>query len=105
MNINAAVEDLSRWIGYFQHERLAHLIVTALFSVLTLLGLILLVIAPSSATLGLVGLVAILLIFYIRHYYILENGTQKLYGLMDQLTDIQREKERMLAEKNHPPHP
>ncbi|MDL2329468.1 hypothetical protein LJC71_06980 [Desulfosarcina sp. OttesenSCG-928-A07] len=95
MDMDAATRDLSRWIGYFQHERMAYLIVTALFAVLTMMGLILLVITPSWATMALVALIVILLVFHIHRYYLLENKTQELYGLLDQMIDIQREKKKL----------
>ena len=53
-------------IQFFQHERLIHLIVTAL--------------------LALDILFLVLLIPYIFHYYRLENGVQKLYEYYDKLS-------------------
>lgn len=90
-DLDAAMEDLSRWIAYFQHERLIHLIVTALFALLGMMGLLLLMVHTSPATMALLGLFVLLLVFYIRHYYLLENGTQKLYGLMDKMKNQKRE--------------
>ena len=57
-------------IAFFQHERLIHLIVTCLFSILTILVLI------------------CLLIPYILHYYYLENGVQYLYKQYDKLIGL-----------------
>lgn len=72
-------------IGFFQHERLIHLIVTVLFAVLEFLALMIVVLLqePFSALLPFVVLV--LLVPYIRHYYILENEVQKMYGQYDEL--------------------
>ena len=50
-------------VSFFQHERLIHLIVTVTFALL------------------------ILLIPYIRHYYILENEVQKMYGQYDRMME------------------
>ncbi len=72
-------------IAFFQHERLIHLIVTVTFAVLFLLSLILCFICQTIFTLVLPILFLILLIPYIPHYYILENGVQKLYHLYDHL--------------------
>ncbi len=72
-------------IKFFQHERLIHLIVTmtfALMTVMTLMGIC------SSGYLPLAALMVLLLVLlipYIRHYYILENGTQTLYRYFDTL--------------------
>ena len=70
-------EKLLVRIGFYQHERLIHLIVTMSFGVFFLLSLIL---AFSNAYfLALSALLLILLVPYIAHYYFLENSTQELY--------------------------
>ena len=75
----------------FQHERLIHLIVTLFFACLLLVSVVgLFSIAYSYTLLNILILIiaAILLVtelFYIRHYYQLENGTQKLYDLSEKL--------------------
>lgn len=70
-------------IQLLQHERLIHLIVTITFAILTMLSIILTFIAASVFVMILCALFIILLIPYIRHYYILENGVQRLYGYYD----------------------
>ncbi len=83
------VESISKemliQIGFFQHERLIHLIVTVLFAILTVMTLFacLLIIQPVLFALEL--LLLVLLVPYIRHYYILENGTQQLYEYYDEI--------------------
>ncbi len=72
-------------IGFFQHERFIHLIVTMTFAIatiMTLLGICVTGYLPLSA---LMLMLLVLLIPYIRHYYILENGTQTLYRYYDVL--------------------
>ena len=81
-------DELLVQIRFFQHERLVHLVVTVTFAVLTLLSLLGCVLAPQPALFALEVLFFILLIPYIRHYYILENGVQKLYVYYDRLTKI-----------------
>jgi CBS domain containing-hemolysin-like protein len=72
-------------IGFLQHERLIHLLVT-LFCALVLVILLLASIFYYSICLLIAdSLLAILVIFYLRHYYVLENGVQKLYRLDQQL--------------------
>lgn len=78
-------EELLIQIGFFQHERLVHLIVTVTFAVLTMLAVVGVLLTPQPALFVLVLLFFILLIPYIRHYYILENGVQKLYRYYDRL--------------------
>lgn len=70
-------------IQFFQHERLIHLIVTVTFAVLMMISMIGFCLCETIAFLILEGLLFILLIPYIRHYYFLENGVQKLYSIYD----------------------
>ena len=74
-------------ISFFQHERLIHLIVTVTFALLEMLSLIMVFIAPGPFTFLLTIVVLVLLVPYIRHYYILENGVQKMYEQYDKLRD------------------
>ena len=75
-------------IGFFQHERLIHLIVTVLFALMTM-PVFLLAVTNFAPWIGvLLLLLLVLLIPYIRHYWLLENGTQKLYQYYDKLEEI-----------------
>lgn len=70
-------------IGFFQHERLVHLLVTLFFSLFMLITLVL-------GTLSYLFLIIsfMLLCFvipYIYHYYFLETRVQYLYILYDQV--------------------
>lgn len=76
-------------VGFFQHERLIHLIVTATFALLEMLAILLSVIADSLFSLILPVVILILLIPYIRHYYILENEVQKMYVQYDRMLKLQ----------------
>jgi len=72
-------------IQFFQHERLIHLIVTVLFALLTVLSILAFLALEQIGLLALSILLLVLLVPYIRHYYILENGVQKLYTYYDKL--------------------
>lgn len=78
-------------VSFFQHERLVHLIVTVTFAILEVIAIALCVTAFSPA----VGLLAIallvLLIPYVRHYYILENEVQKMYTQYDRMLEKAKE--------------
>lgn len=80
-------EQLLIQIQFFQHERLVHLIVTVLFAILTVCSIFITLVAsdylPPLLILDL--LFFSLLIPYIYHYYILENGVQTLYSYYDKL--------------------
>ena len=77
-------------VGFFQHERLIHLIVTVTFALLEMLAIVLSVISDGLFTLLLPIVILILLIPYIRHYYILENEVQKMYVQYDRMLRLQR---------------
>lgn len=72
-------------IGFFQHERLVHLIVMVTIAIFTLFSILGCLAWPSILTFLLAGLLIVLLIPYIRYYYILENGVQKLYEYYDKI--------------------
>lgn len=79
-------EDLLIHISFYQHERLIHLLVTITFALLTFFSLYFLVTVPSIAIGILFVIFLIMLAFYIKHYYFLENNVQKLYKIYDDLT-------------------
>ena len=72
-------------IQFFQHERLVHLIVTVLFALLAVITILASLIIQEPAVFL---LFIVLLIPYIRHYYILENGVQKLYEYYDRIESL-----------------
>lgn len=77
----------------FQHERLIHLLITLFFAGLDVAFVFCLLIFVTLPVLAaLVSIVCILLtiteIFYVFHYYCLENGVQKLYQLSDELDEL-----------------
>jgi len=82
------LEELVLKISFFSHERLVHLIVTATFAILTLLSLLLSHLNSTSFSYILIILFLLLLIPYVWHYYILENGVQKLYREYDRIKEL-----------------
>lgn len=78
-------EELLVQIGFFAHERLVHLIVTVIFAVLTMMSVVAFLVTEKVVVIALVLMLMVLLVPYIRHYFILENGVQKLYKLYDKL--------------------
>ena len=91
------LEEHLTQVAFFQHERLIHLIVTVLFAVLEIMSILGTVIlsAMESGNMAmsiLTILLLVLLIPYIRHYYILENEVQKMYVQYDKLLEKIEEK-------------
>ncbi|MBO6007613.1 MAG: hypothetical protein J6W85_11045 [Lachnospiraceae bacterium] len=78
-------QQASLQIAFFQHERLIHLIVTMTFALMTMITLAGICITGYLPLTALMVLLLVLLVPYIRHYYILENGTQTLYRYYDSL--------------------
>ena len=81
--------ELMREIQFWQHERFIHLIVTVLFALLTMMVLLTLVFNASIPLFLLFVMLLVLLVPYIKHYFILENGVQTLYVIYEQLTKLQ----------------
>lgn len=92
----AARVELRRYhyqrLAEFQHERLVHLIVTLFFGLLVLvfagvlLGVLTLGSTVASLLAGLLALIVLVTeLFYIAHYFRLENGVQRLYELTEKL--------------------
>ena len=72
-------------MGFFMHERLIHLIVTVLVAILTVAAILFAVTSPSIGMLILIVALMCLLIPYILHYYLLENGVQAMYRQYDEM--------------------
>ncbi len=70
-------------INFFQHERLIHLIVTLSFALLTLVSILISKYYCSFIFITIILLIC--LVFYIVHYYYLENGVQYLYKQYDRM--------------------
>lgn len=64
-------------IGFYQHERLIHLLVTLAFAIFTAVALAMAFTMPVFFWAA--GLFLVLLLPYIWHYFFLENAVQKLY--------------------------
>ena len=86
-------KDLRRhgkMLSYLMHERLIHLIVLVMtvFGELFLIGVT--IFAESAFPLSMIMMYAVLvvLIFYVRHYFILENTVQNWYRLEEEMTKI-----------------
>lgn len=73
-------------INFFQHERLIHLLVTLFYGVFVFLAVI--ISFKTWLFLIILYLALIVLIFYVRHYFFLENHVQYLYKQYDKMKNI-----------------
>lgn len=87
------IEEHLIQIGFFQHERLIHWLVTMLFALLTFMAVGVYLITGAVYVLALIGILLVLLIPYIMHYYLLENETQKMYDQYDRMLELKKERE------------
>ena len=74
-------------IGFFQHERLIHLLVTLTFAILSMITLLCVLISDILVLPVLLLLLLFMLFPYVNHYFRLEWGVQKLYKYYDLLED------------------
>lgn len=77
-------------ISFMQHERIVHFLVTMMFSIIITVFIAVLIFTPNIPALILVTIILVLLIFYIKHYYFLENTVQKMYRIYDSILEKQR---------------
>ena len=85
-NINKiSKEDIITKINFFSHERLIHLLVTLFFALITIVFTGFCLYFDSYLLYVITIILYIMLLFYIVHYYRLENGVQCLYKLYDKI--------------------
>jgi len=84
-----ALRDLlgyhDKQIGWIQHERMAHLVTMLFVCLFALLSLGYAVATPAVPYFILSGLLIILSLAYLLHYYRLENGIQKWYRISNDI--------------------
>jgi Ca2+/Na+ antiporter len=86
-------------LAFFQHERLMHLIVTMTVAILTLISMGITLLSTNLGTMLLTVLLLVLLLPYLYHYYLLENGVQKMYTQYDLIQQKLVEKDEDDPEK------
>ncbi len=76
-------------IKFFQHERLIHLLVTLAYGIFVFMSVI--ISLKINLFLIILYLALIILLFYVRHYFFLENHVQYLYKQYDKMKNIIKE--------------
>ena len=82
----ADIENHLIKIKFFQHERLIHLLVTLFYALFLLVSIFLTKYIPLFAIVIIIFL--IFLVFYVRHYFFLENSVQYLYKEYDKMQNL-----------------
>ena len=93
------IEEHKLQLTFFMHERLVHLLVTLTFALLAFATFFALVFAFQPGLAALFIALLVLLVPYIMHYYLLENGVQKMYRQYDEMYKRACEREQNRAEK------
>lgn len=84
-------------IAFMQHERIVHFLVTMMFAIILTIFICTFIFAENLALLILITMILILLAFYIKHYYFLENTVQKMYKIYDEML---QKKEKFEIQEN-----
>jgi protein-S-isoprenylcysteine O-methyltransferase Ste14 len=84
-NLKELLAYHDKQIQWMQHERLVHLIVMLFVCLFTLLSFGFTVTRTSTPSIILSGLLLILSVAYVIHYYRLENGVQKWYLISNEI--------------------
>ena len=86
------LKDLLIQIGFYQHERMAHLIVMVLFAILVFMSVGIAIIAEYAWFFLVAGALMVLLVPYIMHYRFLENSVQEMYEYYDLFSERSKKK-------------
>lgn len=85
VDYNELKEDILVHLGFFKHERLIHLLVTILVSLITTILLVTSLFIDNIFILIMLLIFIVLLFFYMKHYYFLENNVQYIYTLYNEI--------------------
>lgn len=77
-------------IAFMQHERIVHFLVTMMFAIILTIFMCAMLMVENIMLLVLVAIILVLLGFYIKHYYFLENTVQKMYCIYDDILAKQK---------------
>lgn len=79
------IEQHIRQIAFFQHERLIHIIITAVIGLVTFGAFFFVIAAFNFGILAIFIALLVLLVLYVKRYLTYENGIHKMYAQYDQL--------------------
>ncbi len=78
-------------IAFMQHERIVHFLVTMMFALVLAIFIIGLLMTQNILLTILITIIIVLLGFYIKHYYFLENTVQEMYRVYDRILSKMKE--------------
>lgn len=82
------LSDHEKKLSWLMHERLIHLIVLFITVILVLFAMTLILFMPQTllASVPMFVIVFVLAVFYVRHYFFLENTVQRWYVLDEEIS-------------------
>ena len=86
-------------IAFMQHERIVHFLETMMFAIVLAIFVCAFLFTENPALFVLVVIIMVLLGFYIKHYYFLENTVQEMYKLYDEMLIMRRKETESDDEK------
>ena len=89
--LDAILSEHMDKIALMQHERIVHFLVTMMFAVILSIFMVGMLLTENIMLTVLVTIIMILLVFYIKHYYFLENTVQKMYRIYDKILKMQED--------------
>ncbi len=86
-------------LGWFQHERFVHMFIMLAFAIFTVACIMTEVVTGYTPLLAVIALFLILLIPYIKHYYLMENKCQEMLDQYDAIWAKVKEERRSKENK------
>jgi hypothetical protein len=87
--LEATIEDHLHQIGFMQHERFIHMLVTFFFGAMLFLLTVGFLAVQAEVLLILMGLFFLPILPYVWHYYFMENSVQQMYTQYNKLLEKQ----------------
>lgn len=81
-------------ISFMQHERIVHFLVTMMFAIILSIFICAALIMENMGLALLDVIIIVLLGFYIKHYFFLENTVQRMYKVYDEILKQMKETEK-----------
>lgn len=88
LNYDRLIQEHLTKINFFMHERTIHLLVTLFYGLFDLLFFYFTLL--NSICFIILIVLSVLLIFYVVHYFRLENGVQYLYKQYDRMLEANK---------------
>ena len=93
-NWEELLEEHIHQLEWFQHERIVHMFVMLTFAIMTVATIITELVTEFYPLLAAIFLFMVLLVPYIKHYYLMENKCQEMLKQYDEIWKKVKEERR-----------